>query len=172
MKDLVDKMQIHLDKYTIKMMSKFGIDNVRGGTFCKFNLSDEEIIIIKKTIPINGIFTCNKSYIRINIINSENIKLELLNSSKVGIVKKLELMCLKELIFKIYEIQYILDINNKGWSVDCRQVEKPPMFVLKNGQIVSVVGHPDGTNNFIAEVILPFKGFDCELKGDCRFPKR
>ena len=35
------------DKYTIKYMAKYGIDNVRGGTFCKITLSDMHIAIIQ-----------------------------------------------------------------------------------------------------------------------------
>ena len=35
------------DKYTIKMMSEFGIDNVRGGSFVKIVLTPEERNIIK-----------------------------------------------------------------------------------------------------------------------------
>ena len=34
------------DKHTIKMMAKYGIDNVRGGTFCKHSLSLEEKVVI------------------------------------------------------------------------------------------------------------------------------
>lgn len=38
------------DKYTIEMMSKYGIDNVRGGSFTRINLPDDEIRIITKMI--------------------------------------------------------------------------------------------------------------------------
>ena len=40
------------DKYTIKTMEKYGINNVRGGSFCQFKLSSEN----KKTLErmING----------------------------------------------------------------------------------------------------------------------
>ena len=38
------------DKYTIKTMEKYGVNNVRGGTFCKLHLSLEEKAIIELMI--------------------------------------------------------------------------------------------------------------------------
>lgn len=38
------------DKYTIKMMAKYGMDNVRGGSFTKINLTQTEKDIITKMI--------------------------------------------------------------------------------------------------------------------------
>lgn len=46
------------DKYTLFYMSKYGIDNVRGGSFCKINLSDEEKKVIQQMI----IGSTNKCY--------------------------------------------------------------------------------------------------------------
>jgi hypothetical protein len=38
------------DKYTIKYMVKYGIENVRGGSFCKIKLSNENIITLNQII--------------------------------------------------------------------------------------------------------------------------
>jgi len=38
------------DKYTIKYMSKYGINNVRGGIYCRLNLNHNEKEIIRRTI--------------------------------------------------------------------------------------------------------------------------
>lgn len=38
------------DKYTIQMMEKYGINNVRGGSFCQIQLSDSDIKTISKMI--------------------------------------------------------------------------------------------------------------------------
>lgn len=38
------------DRYTISTMAKYGIDNVRGGTFCQVKLTDTDILMINKMI--------------------------------------------------------------------------------------------------------------------------
>lgn len=38
------------DKYTIKYMEKYGINNVRGGSFCEIKLSDNNVITLKQMI--------------------------------------------------------------------------------------------------------------------------
>jgi hypothetical protein len=47
------------DKYTLKFMGKYGINNVRGGTFCELKLNKDNIETIKKMI--NG--STDKCYI-------------------------------------------------------------------------------------------------------------
>jgi len=47
------------DKYTLKMMNKYGILNVRGGSFCQINLSDDNIKTIKQML----IFSNDRCYI-------------------------------------------------------------------------------------------------------------
>ena len=38
------------DKYTIKFMEKYGINNVRGGSFCEIKLSENNITILNQII--------------------------------------------------------------------------------------------------------------------------
>ena len=38
------------DKYTLKYMNKYGINNVRGGSFCELYLSEENQKNIKKIL--------------------------------------------------------------------------------------------------------------------------
>ena len=72
------------DKYTIKYMDKYGIDNVRGGSFCKLELNENELIMIKKMIEssTNKCYKCGekghfaKNCNEICTENSENILLE------------------------------------------------------------------------------------------------
>ena len=47
------------DKYTIKYMEKYGINNVRGGSFCQIRLSDNNLITLNQMI----IGVSNKCYI-------------------------------------------------------------------------------------------------------------
>jgi hypothetical protein len=50
------------DKYTIKYMAQFGAENVRGGTFTKLKLDDNEVTIINKMIAnmTDACFKCNQ----------------------------------------------------------------------------------------------------------------
>jgi hypothetical protein len=47
------------DKYTLKCMKKYGINNVRGGSFCEFIFNKENLVTIKKML--NG--STDKCYI-------------------------------------------------------------------------------------------------------------
>lgn len=51
------------DKETIKYMNKYGIDNVRGGSFSKIKLDKEDIYVINKMIntSLDKCFKCNKT---------------------------------------------------------------------------------------------------------------
>lgn len=51
------------DKYTKKYMSKYGINNVRGGTYCRVKLNDEIIKTIKKEIDgaTDKCYKCGKT---------------------------------------------------------------------------------------------------------------
>ena len=50
------------DKYTLKYMKKYGIDNVRGGSFCQLNLSEGCIKLLNRMIngATNKCYTCGK----------------------------------------------------------------------------------------------------------------
>lgn len=51
------------DKYTLKYMEKYGVENVRGGSFCEINLSKENIITINRMLngSNNRCYKCNKT---------------------------------------------------------------------------------------------------------------
>ena len=51
------------DKYTLKYMSQYGINNVRGGTFCELKLSKDKLDTIKKMIvsSTDKCYVCGKN---------------------------------------------------------------------------------------------------------------
>ena len=64
------------DKYTLKYMEKYGINNVRGGSFCKIKLNSKDIKMIKHMInsSTNKCYKCGKSnHYAKNCPNNKNI---------------------------------------------------------------------------------------------------
>lgn len=64
------------DKYTLKYMKKYGIDNVRGGSFCELNLSQHNILTIEKMIAgaNDKCYYCGQDGHYINNCPQKNIK--------------------------------------------------------------------------------------------------
>lgn len=70
------------DKYTIKYMEKYGINNVRGGSFCELQLSNDNLITIKKMInnSKDKCFGCGKNGHFIKDCPKDNTSLNSINS--------------------------------------------------------------------------------------------
>lgn len=60
---ICNKSNWYEDIYTIKMMKKYGMENVRGGSFCQVILNKHEKIIIRRMIATisDSCFTCGGS---------------------------------------------------------------------------------------------------------------
>ena len=62
------------DKYTLKYMQKYGINNVRGGSFCEIKLNKDNLPTIKKMINglmdqlINVIFVVKMGILQKNVL--------------------------------------------------------------------------------------------------------
>jgi hypothetical protein len=58
-----DSDEFDEDKYTLKYMDKYGINNVRGGSFCEIQLTPDNLTTIKKMIngSTNKCFICGDS---------------------------------------------------------------------------------------------------------------
>ncbi|VBB17722.1 hypothetical protein YASMINEVIRUS_185 [Yasminevirus sp. GU-2018] len=59
--DIFPDREFEEDRVTLKLMKEKGVDNVRGGSFCNFELSQEELHIINKMMNSAGstCFKCN-----------------------------------------------------------------------------------------------------------------
>lgn len=91
------------DKYTIKYMERYGIENVRGGSFCRLELEKDEINIIKKMIigSSNRCYSCEeKGHFAKDCPNDELINL-----------KK---QCLS-FIKKTHDVVYLIDTKKKEY---------------------------------------------------------
>lgn len=132
------------DKYTIKYMNKFGIDNVRGGSFCKIKLDFDQCKVLNDMIKslTNRCFNCNetghvakdcKKIKIINYINSlssdieTNIdEIEIIQTNLLKLSLELEELCyVKNLRNQIVEIS---NINIKIEAV----LDKKKILVIKD----------------------------------------
>lgn len=66
------------DKYTLKFMEKYGINNVRGGTFCEIKLSDNNILTLNQMLnTINDkCYICGKKDHFANECKNKTLKKE------------------------------------------------------------------------------------------------
>jgi hypothetical protein len=64
------------DKFTIKYMKQYGIDNVRGGSFCQVELDEENINTINKMIngSTDKCYNCVSNHVENNCNKCSDIK--------------------------------------------------------------------------------------------------
>jgi hypothetical protein len=96
------------DKYTIKMMSIYGINNVRGGSFVKMNLSVNECNVINRMIngALNLCYNCGDKH----FINK--CKFKFVNEYLLKLRKKM--ISMNE--YNIDQLHVFKNINQKGYK--------------------------------------------------------
>ena len=92
------------DKFTLKYMVRYGVDNVRGGTFCKIKLSSTQNEVIQAMIA-NATNTINNSAQANTETDAEN----LLN------IKRLHTWSIE--MSKDHYIYFLFDIKNKMCNI-------------------------------------------------------
>jgi len=90
------------DKYTLKYMEKYGINNVRGGSFCEIKLSDSNIITLNQIMNsvTDKCYICgNNGHFANECTNKKNDKCNCLTSyyfphrvQKCGLAKAFEVI--------------------------------------------------------------------------------
>ena len=115
------------DKYTLHMMSMYGIDNVRGGSFTKLMLPENEIEVITKMINNSSdyCFNCYEKYhfIRecpyepfsnMQMVILKNKLLEMYHEEFIEVNELIGLLsCADNVIFKDLEKENIYSLCNK-----------------------------------------------------------
>jgi hypothetical protein len=149
------------DKITIQYMSHYGIDNVRGGSFSKIELSDEEIKIINQMIKgaSDKCFNCGESghfikdcieskiqdYLKdLNIENIENIQNETIKINSIyeeifelnRLIKLTDIICIDDLSEIKKQSQDIKKLNKL--SEECRTNNLHITNNLLNEKLISI----------------------------------
>ncbi len=170
------------DKYTLKYIEKYGIDNVRGGSFCEINLDNTTINFINKmnNSTNNKCFNCGKSghfvkdcYVKNKIIfnNTTNTTNPLIVNNKKGYK---ELHIDNEIYGLGNIIRYILNQNNErayGYFYSNSQKTKLYTYEIKNilKTIIKNKNHLRETCHSDLNVISRFETYEKHIEQIYKF---
>lgn len=105
------------DKYTLKYMSKYGIPNVRGGSFCQITLSEENLRTIKWMIEFKNYSEKNTN--NENLVSNEYItkfsNIDDTNNEIMKLEKQFEYIDLLNKILHNLNYNYTICINNLNY---------------------------------------------------------
>lgn len=112
------------DKYTLKYMEKMGINNVRGGSFCQVELSEEQLKLIKNMIKgaTDKCFKCGDSSHFIKDCNESKIQDYLKNINNENIQN--ETIKINSIYEKIIELKKLVKFTNFISIDDLPEIKK------------------------------------------------
>ena len=119
------------DKYTLKYMNKEGIDNVRGGSFCQVELSDEQIKLINQMIKgaSDKCFNCGESGHFMNKCMESKIKEYLKDINNENIQS--ETIRIKLIYEEIIELNRLINLTDFICIDDLYQIKKESQDMKK-----------------------------------------
>ena len=126
LKVIENASQFDEDKYVKEYMNKYGIDNVRGGRYCRITLDDNEIKNIKSSIisATDKCFKCGES---------GHFAKQCVNNSKLNIIND---------TLEIKYLEHDININKVQKKGSLKQGQYRIIII---GELISNILHHDGT---------------------------
>lgn len=147
------------DKHTKRYMKKYGIENVRGGSYCQFELTQEQQNILKlEQSTSDGLcFTCGKSGHFANKCDNGKLTVESQLSPTLAVTYQLFQIEGKSLS-EIMEIRKLAMTTIEGHIAECLKVgahidfNKLPLTKDKYQEILKVINRQGGDTCKLAPI--------------------
>lgn len=131
------------DKYVIMYMDKYGIDNVRGGTFSSIYLSNTDYNFINKMIygaydkcfKCGGQHFCNDCYKKAKITNIDIISKKIIN--ECVLISNLNIERFREILIKINPI--IFNISQNTLLLLCKKYNAIENHIINYNMFCSML---------------------------------
>jgi hypothetical protein len=144
------------DKYTLKYMEKYGIDNVRGGSFCQITLGEENLNTINKMIKNST----SKDNLELPMDTKYNEYLKMFSNIEET---NYEIGLLEKEFEYVKNLNYILDSINNGWKNILpsynRQINETNNYIKNNNMCY----HTNMKNQFLLQLRFNIKYNENEI---------
>jgi hypothetical protein len=133
------------DKLTIQTMEKYGIDNVRGGTFVQKDLSDEDKLIIKKMLDSSNNKCFNCSSLEHYVKDCPNNKKQII-CYKCGEPNHYANRCSKKFVTKV--VKKIPDniLNRENNQISINTINGDNLYYSESKQLADIIKFKEREN--------------------------